>query len=82
MKIKLQVKEEKANEIKDHLLAAGFEISEDWEYVLSETVIEPALLSVRDLVGQKQCIANESIIFGESYGHNVEVHTTDGLYEK
>ena len=31
MKIKLQVKEEKANEIKDHLLAAGFEISEDWE---------------------------------------------------
>lgn len=80
MKIRIQVEEEKADEIRERLLAAGFEIGEDGEYVLTEVHNGPELLTVRDSAGQKQIISPESVIYLESYGHNVEVHTTDGLY--
>ena len=78
MKLRLLLDDENTDEIKRRLTAAGFEISDDGEYTLSRS--GAGLLPVRDVAGQKLSIPADSVIYIESYGHNVEVHTADGVY--
>lgn len=81
MKIRLMIDDEVTyEEAKRRLTAAGFETGDDGEFVLTEANADRSLLTVRDREGQKLRIAADHIIYIESYGHDVEVHTTDGLY--
>ncbi len=80
MKIRLQLGGENADEVRRKLEDAGFEIGDDGEYVLLDADREPGLLPVRDADGQRVSIAEDSVIFIESYGHDVVVHAADGTY--
>ncbi len=80
MKIRLLLQDEDTGEIRLRLEKAGFEISDDGEYVLSRAGRQAGLLNVRDADGQKLSISEDSVIFIESYGHDVEVHTAEGTY--
>lgn len=81
MKIRLMIEDEATYEqVNRRLLAAGIETGEDGEFVLTEARGAQSFLTVRDQGGQKLRMATEGIIYIESYGHDVEVHTADGVY--
>ena len=81
MKIKLLVSEARREEITEKLEKAGFQIDDEAPFLLSETRVHPAFLTVRDDRGERMRLATEDIIFMESYGHRVEVHTAQGTYQ-
>ena len=80
MKIRLNISEDKFDEVKDRLVKAGFEVDDNGEFVLMEAEGRSAWIEAKDPAGQKMRIAVEKIIYIESFGHEVEVHTTEGLY--
>ena len=80
MKIRLNISEDKFDEVKDKLVKAGFEVDDNGEFVLTEAEGRSAWIEAKDPAGQKMRIAVEKIIYIESFGHEVEVHTTEGLY--
>ena len=80
LKIKLAVREEYRNMMTARLEAAGFQIDDDAPFLLSETETHPRFLIVRDKQGDRYRIDVDSIIFVESYGHRVDVHSTHGLF--
>ena len=80
MKIRLQIRKPQADEVRRELEDAGIVIDENAPYVLSEAAASGAFLTVRGAEGERVRIAADGIIFIESYGHNVDVHTTDGTY--
>ena len=79
MKLRLSVKETNREYVSSELTAHGIEISEDAEYSVTES---PGgnYLTVKDSKGDKVRIACNDIVYIESYGRNVDVHTTDGSY--
>lgn len=80
MKIRLLINEDEAEYLKKKLEESGFEISDDGEYILTKANCFSGFLSVRNKDGQKVIISEDSIIFVESFGHDVEVHTEKDLY--
>ncbi len=80
MKIRLNISEDKFDEVKDKLVKAGFEVDDNGEFVLTEAEGRSAWIEAKDPAGQKMRIAVEKIIYIESFGHDVEVHTTEGLF--
>ncbi len=82
MKIKLELSEARYQSIKDQLLNLGLTIDDTADLILIEResfvdylmVIEPA---TNELVR----LNVNDIIFIESYGHNVEVHTQKETYK-
>jgi len=81
LKIKLSVGTENYEKVKAELLAAGFEIDEDADYLLTERGARSAHLSVLNEKGERIHIKTEDIIFLESFGHSVEVHTEGHEYK-
>lgn len=81
MKIRLLVSEAHRAVITEKLEKAGFQIDDEAPFLLSETQVHPAFLNVRDSRGERMRLAVEDIIFMESYGHRVEVHTAQGSYQ-
>ena len=81
MKIKLLLSENRADEIREQLESLGIEIDNDAHLVLSERDTFVSHLSVKDRNGDRANILTDDIIYIESYGHDVEVHTTDGCYK-
>ena len=79
MKLRLSVKETNREYVSSELTAHGIEISEDAEYSVTES---PGgnYLTVKDSKGDKVRITCTDIVFIESYGRNVDVHTTEGSY--
>ncbi|MBR2751963.1 MAG: LytTR family transcriptional regulator [Clostridiales bacterium] len=80
MKIRLNISEDKFDEVKDKLVKAGFEIDDNGEFVLTDAEGRNTWIEAKDTAGQKMRIAVEKIIYIESFGHDVEVHTTEGLF--
>ncbi len=80
MKIRLNISEDKFDEVKDKLVKAGFEIDDNGEFVLTDAEGRNTWIETKDTAGQKMRIAVEKIIYIESFGHDVEVHTTEGLF--
>ena len=79
MKIRLNISDGHFEEVKKKLLDAGFEIGEEGEYILSESgSVDSSFVIARDEEGHKVHIASDDIIYIESFGHDVEVHTTEG----
>lgn len=81
MKIKLAVSDESYEEIKKFLEGKGIEIDNNASFLLIETDRYISHLTVRDSGNSsKLYISVEDIIYIESFGHTVEVHTLDGTY--
>ena len=80
MRIRLQISKAQIESVRRELEAAGIAIDDTAPSVLSEAEAAGNFLTVRDPEGARVRIAADGIIFIESYGHNVDVHTTDGIY--
>ena len=79
MNIRLNVSDEHYDEIEQRLLAAGFVIDDDADFVLTEPGRFAGHLSVKTKEGEKLKLAIEEIVYIESLGHDVQVHGTDGV---
>ncbi len=78
MKIQLNVSEESYAKIKQMLLQAGFVIDDDAEFVLTQRDRFLSYIPVKNQTGEKVRISGDEIIFIESFGHDVLVHTNGG----
>lgn len=89
MKIRLAVSKEKTDEVRDFLLAHGIELDDDADLILTEKSKHVSRLPLRDAAtGEKVYLPVENIVFLESFGHEVYVHTdgkdyvtSDPLYQ-
>lgn len=78
MKIKLAVSDESYEEVSRFLREKGIEIDDESEFVLSQRGKYVSRIAVRDSVtGEKTHIPVKSIIYAESYGHSVTIHTEE-----
>ncbi|MGN1343060.1 MAG: LytTR family DNA-binding domain-containing protein [Traorella sp.] len=80
MKIKLNVKEEHYQQLKQKLELAGFEIDEEADFILSEKETYIRYLTLRNEKNERVNIKVDQIIYIETYGHNVEVFTLSSTY--
>ena len=78
MKIRLNVSDEKYAELEQKLLSAGFEIDDEAELIITEKERYSSFIAVKNKKGEKLRLKSEEIIFIESFGHEVVVHSTDG----
>jgi DNA-binding LytR/AlgR family response regulator len=89
LKVKLLVRSERYDEIAKTLAERGIEIDDNADLVVSENNRFPDNLIVRDVTQNRRVILSvEDIVYIETYGHIVEVHTcnetfqaTDRLYK-
>lgn len=82
LKIKLSVSKERYQEIKMSLIAHGIELDENSDLVLSENNRYLDNLVVKDTeTNERICLSTNEIISIESYGHAIEVHTQDKIYQ-
>ena len=79
MKVKILIDDEKYESIYKELYELGIEISDDAEYVLMSRE-QKKYLPVKNQDGERIMIDCADIIFIESYGHKIDVHTTDGVF--
>lgn len=82
MKIKLSVSKEHYQEIKTALETHGIEINENADLVLSEKNCYIDNLIVKDTEKNEYvCVSTDEIFSIESFGHSVEVHTQDKIFQ-
>ena len=82
MKVKLVVSNERYDEIKRALAARGIEIDDTADLVLSENNRFPDNLIVKDVVKNERVVLSvEEIVYIETYGHTVEVHTKNETFQ-
>lgn len=74
MKIKLEVSEEKYNELKEKFLALGFELDDEAEFVLSERNHYLEYISCKR-EDESFHLPVSDIIYAESMGHNIIIYT-------
>ena len=80
MKFRLNVRREREEALTKELARHGIGIDDSADLILSEADAGLTHLPVRDTRGERLHIPADSILFIESYGHDVDVHTTDGIY--
>lgn len=81
MRIKLAVSLENENEVKTYLEDHGIEISDDAEFVLTENSLGVTHIKAKQIEnGDKTYIDIDEIIYIESYGHTIEITSTNGVY--
>lgn len=80
-RIKLEISDESYDDVKKLLNGHGIEIDDESEYVLIHKGKYPTKIAVRDNEGTKLIISVDDIITIESYGHSIEVHTSDNAYK-
>ena len=82
MKIKLDVSHERYFELKALFEKCGFEVDDDADLVLSECNRFIDTLMVRDTASnEKVFLPIRDIVYIETYGHTVEVHTDKKSYQ-
>lgn len=79
MKIKLSVSEERYTELEQLLRERGFEISDDAEFILQERSKGVSFLNAKQ-DDELFRIRTEDIVFVESFGKSMILHTMDGEY--
>ncbi len=80
MKIKLRLNYNKKEEVKDELYKMGVEINEDAELILTQEDYEGDTLRVKDDT-DTVVINNSDILYIESVGKDIYVHTMKKTYE-
>lgn len=82
MKIRLAVSKERYEEIKALLAEHGIELDDNADLVLSESNKYLDSLIVRDISSNERILLPvEDIAYIETFGHSVEVHTNDKVYQ-
>ncbi len=82
MKIRLEVSKERYSELKAALKDHGIEVDDTADLILCENNPFVDSLIVRDKkTGEKVVVSVNDIVFIESCGHIIEVHSTKGLYQ-
>ncbi len=82
MKIKLAVCKEKYPELKAAFENYGFEINDSADLMVCENNSFVDSLIVRDKVTcEKVIVPVDEIVFIEAYGHSIEIHSTEGIYQ-
>lgn len=79
MKIKLSVSEERYTELEQLLRERGFEISDDADFILQERSKGVSFLNAKQ-DDELFRIHTEEIVFIESFGKSMILHTMDGEY--
>ena len=80
--MRLAVDDEDYDKIKKELAEHGIETDDSAELVLSKANSFVDRLIVKDEVTNERVVVPcESIIYIDSYGHSVEVHTKDNIYQ-
>lgn len=81
MRIRLAVSDDSYEEVRRILTEKGLEIDDDAEFVLTQQEQYIGHLAVRQPEsGERLHIAVEDIVFIESFGHTVEVHTENEIF--
>ena len=75
MKVRLSVREEIYDKTRTELLEHGIEIDDDSALELIERLGQAEYLNVKNEVGDRLKIKVEEIVFIESFGRNMDVHT-------
>lgn len=78
MKIRLNVSDESYEELEKKLLSAGFVIDDEAQFVITEKDRFSSYIAVKNEKGEKVRLLSDEIVFIESFGHNVVVHSSDG----
>ncbi|MBO6141082.1 MAG: LytTR family transcriptional regulator [Ruminococcus sp.] len=81
MKMTLSVSEQRYKEIFDELTELGVEIEDDADLLLTERRLSQGFLSVRNDKGGRVSIKTEDIIFIESFGNEMLVHTVSECFK-
>ena len=79
LKIKLEVSKEKYKELEEKLISLGLEIDDEAEFILTEKNKFSDFISCRKNNEICHVVVSE-IIFIESMGHDIIVHTNEGRY--
>ena len=80
VKIKLNIEGDRREAVRQELNAHDIEVDESSDLILSEARSFAAYLAVKNEKGERLRISCADIVMIESFGHDVEVHTTDGTY--
>ncbi len=85
MKIKVSVSEERCDEVVHELTAAGIEVNDDADLLLTERErylrYIPARPAGRETdPSEREHIPVDNIISIEAFGHSLDIRTTDGLF--
>ncbi len=81
MKIRLDIPDEDYERIKNELNEHGIETDENAVWILSKANDFYDSLIVRDKVTNERIVLPcESIVYIDSFGHSIEVHTNDNVY--
>ena len=80
MKIRLSVPEEKKAPVGEALARHGIEVGEDAEYTLIETPRSRDFLNVRDKESRAVHLSADQVLYIESFGKDIEVHTLQETY--
>ena len=80
MKIRISVSEEKYDSVKKYLSDHGIEISDDGEYILTESGGTKSFIQARDERKERISIAVEDIVYIEAFGKDIEIHTENETY--
>ena len=80
MKVRLSVSEKIYEKTKADLLECGIEIDDDSELELIERTGQTEYLNVKNEVGDRLKIKVDEIVFIESFGRNMDVHTEKEVY--
>ena len=75
MKVRLSVSENRFHEIKTELCDHGIDIDDDADLELIERFGQAEFLNVKNDVGDRMRIPVDDIVFIESFGRNMDVHT-------
>lgn len=78
MRIQVRVSDEHREEIVSALTVGGFEVCDEADFLLSEFDNRMNYVSVRDREGERTYIPYEQIVYIESFGHDVIIHTSSG----
>ena len=81
MKIRISVSDEKKDFIEKYLAEHGIETGDDAEYMLTEAGSHCAFISVKDEKKDRVNIPSDEIIYIESFGKDIEIHTMKDTYQ-
>ncbi|MBE5958606.1 MAG: LytTR family transcriptional regulator [Lachnospiraceae bacterium] len=81
MKIRLAISDEKYEEVKSYFQTKGIDIDDEAEFILTEKEKYAGHISARkNDTGDKAFIATDEVLYIESYGHQLEIVTSEELF--
>ncbi len=80
MKIRISVSDAQYDNVKRMLTEHGLEISDDADYMITESSRPSVFLTVRNEEKEHLRLSPSEVIFIEAFGKDIEIHTKSGIY--